>query len=113
VRLWWSVDHPLDKDYSYNTLLLNDEGIVVSEVNGPPQPVQLDPNGPREIPAETSRWEPGQLYVEERLLTVPEQSGALLLGLVMYQWWDGTLISAPGVGKNGVLPLKTIFVMAW
>ena len=113
VRLWWSVAASLDADYSYNTLLLTPGGESAAELNGPPQLIQLDPTAPYTQPAETSQWVPGQYYIEERLLTAPTQAGTLHLGLVMYQWWDGALIDAPGTEDNGILPLRTISVMAW
>ncbi len=62
LRLWWSVDAaPLAADYSLSTVIVDDNGVIVAQFDGPPQ-VAGTPDDPRE----TSQWQPGRYYVEER-----------------------------------------------
>ncbi len=106
VRLWWSVDEPLDLDYSVR-LEMTTDAETLDSIDGPPV---------AEIP-ETSRWEPGEYYIEERVLTMPTGLGPqvidVALTMVVYQWWDGVRIAAPGVDENIALPLTTISLRAW
>lgn len=115
VRLWWTVDRPPDADYSVGTYLFY-RGQVVDQADGAPHVVTLEypPNLP---PAETSRWTPGRFYVEERDLHIPDISGAarnaLDIEMAVYQWWDNTRISAPGVDENTLLFLHRLYVETW
>jgi hypothetical protein len=107
LRLWWSVDAPPDLDYSLSTVLRGRDGQTLDQFDGPPQT--------NDAPPETSRWVPGRYYVEERTLSVPQdtRSGTYTLYLIVYQWWDNTRISAPGVDENTMLALRTVTVKAW
>jgi hypothetical protein len=80
---------------------------VTAQSDGPP----LIVNGPRE----TSRWQPGMVYLEERTLTLPYPltTGDYDVMLSVYQWWDSTRIAAPGVTADTLLKLSTIYVKAW
>lgn len=112
MRLWWSVDHAPEFDYSIGTYLMFGKTIL-DQVDGPPQLVDLGyPPNPQ--PLETSRWQPGQYYVEEREVYLPALSGrSVNLWMALYQWWDGTRIPAPGVQEDLLLHLARITVNAW
>jgi len=106
VRLWWSTDHLLDADYSISLRAQYGETLV-TQVDGP---INIDG-----APLETSRWQPGQLYVDERTLALPFPAGQgdYFLNLVVYQWWDGQPIGAPGADDNGQLRVGRVYVKSW
>lgn len=106
VRLWWSTDVQLPLDYSVG-LYLQRGADVRGQSDSAPQLL----NGP----PETSRWQPGQLYFEERTLQLdyPITPGRLGLLLGVYWYGDGERIKAPGVNDNGQLFLKQFAVIAW
>lgn len=108
VRLWWSADRPLTADYSEGTYVLSSaDGSTASQFDGPPQTL----NGPKE----TSRWAVGPLYLEERevKLPYPLDTSEQQLALVIYQWWDGKRIDAPGLTPDHLLLLPKVSVKAW
>jgi hypothetical protein len=119
LRLWWSVDKPLANDYSISTLIAAaPDAPPLAQFDGPPQTISLflyDSAPPRE----TSQWQPGQFYVEERVLQLPKEVDSALrnhpLGiyLTLYQWWDGATINAPGVNETGRLKLREMFVLTY
>lgn len=55
-----------------------------------------------DTPQETSRWKPGQFYVEERDLELPYPMarGNVSILMVVYFWGDGRRIPAPGADEN-------------
>jgi len=108
VRLWWSVDRPVDLDYSVGLTLYR----VVEERQWDSAPQIVYPAG---APAETSRWQPGQIYVEERELQIPYpySRGGLALSMALYWFGDNQRLLAPGVEPNGTLFLKRIEIVAW
>ncbi len=107
LRLWWTVDYPVQLDYSVSIRLRTPEGDTLVQVDGAPQV-------PGE-PPETSRWQPGRFYIDERTLRLPDEipSGSYPLFLIVYQWWDNTRIPVPGMTDEYMLPLETIAVKAW
>jgi hypothetical protein len=115
VRLWWSVDQPPTADYSVGTYLIS-RGQVVDQADGAPQTVSLEypPNIP---PSQTSQWTPGRFYIEERELHIPDFPDArpriVDLEMAVYQWWDNTRISAPGVSQENLLRLQRFYVETW
>ena len=66
-------------------------------------------------PPETSRWQPGKLYIEERELKLPYPltTGTYDIRLAVYQWWDSVRIAAPGTDENTMLRLGSVWVKAW
>jgi hypothetical protein len=110
IRLWWSVDKPIAQDYSVGTYVINSKGNLLSEVNA--APMLTSPEG---APVETSQWQPGQYYIEERDLTLPYPTVKSSAGiyLAVYFWQDGKRLNAPGVDENGLLLLRKIQIMAW
>ena len=113
VRLWWSVDEPLDRDYSVTLQILNELGLF-AQTDGAPQPVSLDPTQDAS-PSQTSQWQPGQYYIDDRVLTMPYPATRLdlMLYLGVYYWEDGVRLQAEGVNPDGLLPLLPIALMAW
>jgi hypothetical protein len=105
VRMWWSVDQPVPVDLSVGTYVFDSAG-VIAQFDGPPQVI----NGPRE----TSRWQPGQYYVEDReIQLVNPMKGSYDLFLAVYQWWDNYRLRASGVNQDKLLPIMTFSVMSW
>ena len=108
IRLWWSVDRPVDLDYSVGTYLLGDNGVNV-QTNGPPQP--------SDAPPETSQWEPGRFYIDEREFDMPyplnDVNTAYPLWLSVYFWQDPTPIPVPGADENGLLKIGQVLVYSW
>jgi hypothetical protein len=108
VRLWWSVDHPLDLDYSVSLQVLVN-GKVTIQSDSAPQVTAPD------MPRETSQWQPGQYYIEERELNVPRslKEGTYPIYLVVYYWQNNTRFSAPGANTDNMLPIYTLYVKAF
>lgn len=117
VRLWWSADEALTQDYSVATHLLASDGSLAAQFDGLPQVVNLHPLADAPTPQETSQWQPGQFYIEERTLQLPNPlpAGAYTLALVVYQWWDGVRIPYETAAGNtsDVLELGTVHIMSW
>jgi hypothetical protein len=110
VRLWWSVDRTPDLDYSINTYLHRVSDSLLVESDGPPQLVY-----PPRAPQETSRWKPGQYYIEERDLTLPFPTarGNTGIFMVVYFWGDGKRVPAPGVDADNAFLLQALYVMSY
>jgi hypothetical protein len=108
VRLWWSVDKQVDLDYSVSLALWR-TGL---EANWDSAPNIVFPEG---APHETSRWQPGQIYVEERDLQIPYPytRGGLALYQLVYFYGDNKRQMPPGAEPNGNLFLKRIEIVAW
>lgn len=116
VRLWWSVDQPLENDYSISLQLINTRsGNLLAQNDGAPQLVQLDPVDATPLPSETSRWEPGRYYVDVREIPIRNLGAEIYaqLYLTVYQWWDGIRLSAPGVNADNLLPLTPVLIWGW
>lgn len=109
VRLWWSVDEAPELDYSVGVYVFNHRGRVVAQSDSAPQ--VTDPAAP----PETSRWQPGRYYVEERTIQLPYPltTRTYRLALTVYQWWDNVRIAAPGTNADRLLPLLDVNVKSW
>jgi hypothetical protein len=83
VRLWWKVDQAPDKDYSIGVQVLDADGKLVAQADGP---IQV---GDGNV-VQTSQMKPGQIYIDPRALTPPAPlpNGTYTLMLVVYQSWD-------------------------
>jgi hypothetical protein len=110
MRLWWSVDHTPDLDYSIGSYIMKLSDELITEFNGPPQLVY-----PERAPQETSRWKPDQYYIEERdlLLPFPTARSTYRIEMSVYFWQDGSRVRANGVDENLLLTLQTLSVMAY
>lgn len=82
VKLWWSAQQPLDRDYSISLAVLNPSGQLVAQADGPAQD--------HDTPRQTSAWQPGQYYEDYRSLRLPPdlEDGVYTLVVTVYQWWD-------------------------
>ncbi len=107
LRLWWSVDTPPPFDYSIGTHVLDRRGNLIAQFDGPPQVW--------DNPQETSRWQPGRYYVEERTVQLPYglKTGTYGLYLTVYQWWDNVRLAGEGTDEEGLLLLDRVYVKAW
>lgn len=114
LRLWWSVDHPPQIDYSIGVYLLGDDGRLLAQSDGAPQLVTMA-YPPDTAPNETSQWQPGRYYVEERTLTVPTNMTfeTLTAALAVYDWGSGERVNAPGMRDDLLLELFPISVESW
>jgi hypothetical protein len=82
VKLWWSTDRPLDRDYSISVAVINESGAIITQQDGSASA----PN----TPAQTSAWQPGTYYEDYRMLQLPPglQSGKYRLVATVYKWWE-------------------------
>ena len=111
VRFWWTVDEPLPLDYSVGTFLFDETGYVIDELHGPP-----DPTYPSDAPWETSRWQSGQIYYEDRKFEVPYPlpRQELQLRLAVYYWEEpAKRFAAPGTDALEMLPVMQMYVFSW
>ena len=111
VRMWWQVEGALPQDYSVGTFLMDEEGRVIEEVHGPP-----DPSYPEEAPWETSRWQEGQIYYEDREMGVPYpmERQKLAIRMAVYFWEEpGVRFAAEGTDALGMLPVMQITIDSW
>lgn len=109
LRLWWSVSAPPPLDYSVG-LFVRHKGRVIAQDDSAPQLVY-----PPAAPRETSRWLPGQLYVEERELRLPFplNRGSVEVFMALYWFGDGVRLNAPGVNAQGLRQIAQFSILAW
>ncbi len=88
TRLWWRVEQAPELNYSMSLQLLDSSGGLVAQADGP-----INHFGAEIV--ETSRLEPGRIYIDHRPLTLPPglPSGEYRLALVVYQSWDGARLT--------------------
>lgn len=91
LRLWWQTDQPVPADYSIGIHLLNQDGQLITQSDGP-----ILQYGVESI--QTSALEPGKIYMDVRSLTLPENilPGTYSLNLIVYQPWDGIRLTLEG-----------------
>jgi hypothetical protein len=94
----------VDRDYSLSVQFLRGDQVLI-----PPSD-----EWQRVDPPETSRWQPGQFYIEERTMDIPFVPSAASYGvyLAVYYWEDSRRIAAPGVNADGLLPLRVLYIKA-
>lgn len=116
IRLWWSIDEALDADYSVSLQFVDAvEGGLLTQNDGAPQVIHTSAVDTSPTPSETSQWEIGRYYVDERLIEFPDLTLEAYTDLVLtvYQWWDGVRLSAPGVNTDTQLPLTSAVIWGW
>ena len=91
ARLWWRTSQPLNRDYSISLQLVDANGVIVAQQDGP-----LNPDA--EQPIQTSYMLPGHVYTDDRTLAVAGvlAPGEYQLLLVVYQSWDGVRLTLQG-----------------
>ena len=107
IRIWWSVDETPALDYSVGVYLFDAQSTLLFESNSAP--------AVPDTPLETSRWETGRYYIEERGIVLPQNavSGTYSLYLALYQWWDRQRITAEGLTDDLLLPLPQFEIKSW
>lgn len=103
TRLWWTANEALPRDYSISLQLLDSEGRLVAQSDGP----IVDFYSGKSI--QTSQLEPGRIYIDSRAITLPVNlpNGEYELVLVMYQSWDNTRLVLPdGSDHLRIAPLS-------
>jgi hypothetical protein len=101
TRLWWQVQTPLLLDYSFSLRLLDASGALIGQLDGP-----IHHYGQITVP--TSQMQPGQIYIDHRIVPLPEglPPGEYRLALAVYQSWDGQRLTLRD-GRDE-LELKTL-----
>src|SRR5258708_5293696 len=101
VRLWWSLDRPLDHDYSV--------GLYVFLIRAGAGQLAMQ----SDTPVYASQWQPGQLYTEERDLTVAStmQTATYPISMAVYDPTNSNhrLLTA-GENADGLLPVNQFSV---
>lgn len=105
LRLWWSVAQPPRLDYSIGLHLLDGDGRLVAQADGP-----IHDQYAGFQPVQTSQMEPGRFYIDHRALALPSglPPDAYRLALVVYQPWDGArlrLVNGADMIQLDTLPL--------
>lgn len=103
VRLWWRVDEKPAEDYSIGLQLLNADGMLIAQQDGPINHYNS------EI-FQTSHLEPGKIYIDYRTLSLPADlpTGEYHLILVVYQPWDGIRLNL--ADGSDYLQLETLSI---
>ena len=88
VDLWWWTQSAPENSYSIGVYLLNSEGVTVAQTDGAISDLYYGT-------IETSQMEANRIYVDQRIITVPEDlpAGDYSLYLAVYQWWDGVKLT--------------------
>jgi hypothetical protein len=105
LQFWWTTDQALPRDYSVGVYILGPDNALHSNSDSAPQVGDL--------PHETSRWQTGQFYIENRDLVVPEFGGRYGIYLAVYQSWDNTRFSAPTATPDNLLLIQYLDIKAW
>ena len=111
VRMWWKVEEGLPSDYSVGVFLFDEAGRVIEEAHGPPVP-----SYPEGAPWETSRWQVGEIYYEDREfeLPYPLERQRLEMRMAVYYWEEPVQrFVAEGVDAIGMLPIFPIQIKSW
>ena len=112
IRFWWANDRVLKQDYSVGTFFLkafpSNQANVLFEKHGPPTPSNSSIS-----PLETSQWQVGQWYYEDREFQVPYPFLRQMLDvrIAVYHWETPTeRYNADGTDPFGLLPVMQIWV---
>lgn len=98
LRLWWRVDTPPLLDYSIGLHVLAHDGTLIAHSDGPINHYGVDI-------IQTSRMQPGQIYIDHRALTLPADapSNEYRLSVVVYQSWDGVRLPLPNAADHLII----------
>lgn len=103
LRLWWRVAETPTEDYSISVQMLDPDGTLVAQTDGPVHHYAA------EI-FQTSRLEPGKIYIDHRALDLPAglPPGRYPLILIVYQPWDGERLTVADGRDHLTLPSVNI-----
>lgn len=103
THLWWRVEEAPPLDYSISLRLIDANGKVAAQSDGPIVHYGVDT-------VQTSQLEPDKIYIDYRTLDLPPQlsPGAYRLALVVYQSWDGQRLTLPDGSDTLMLDTLTI-----
>lgn len=98
TRLWWRVAEPPPVDYSIGLQLLNSDGALVAQNDGPIHHYAVET-------VQTSSLQPERIYIDFRSVALPPElpAGEYRLTLVVYQSWDGVRLTLPDGSDHLVL----------
>ncbi len=82
VDLWWSVDAPVDRDYTTSAFALDGSGQLVAQ----------DDTFPARGTRPTTGWQPGELIYDPHPLQPALPPGTYTIGVQTYFWADGAKI---------------------
>jgi hypothetical protein len=107
VRTWWSVSERPDRDYSIGVQVIGPQGNLIAQSDGGPM-------GPY-TPEQTSGWEPGQVYRDDRSIKIPYclPPGDYQIWLVVYYWEDQSPLvpqDSEWSGPDNHLLLDTVMI---
>jgi hypothetical protein len=102
ARLWWRVAEAPPNDYSISLQLLDTDGALVAQLDGPIR------SG--DVILQTSQLPPDSWILDTRALELPPglSAGNYRLVLVVYQSWDGVRLRLPDGGDNLTVGAVTI-----
>jgi hypothetical protein len=82
VKLWWSANELMGRDYSISLAVLDAEGRLVAQADGPPRAP--------DTPEQTSMWQLETYYEDFRTIQLTRglDEGVYSLVVTVYQWWD-------------------------
>ncbi len=103
AHLWWRVEQTPNRDYSISLRLLNDQGVLIAQKDGP-----INHYGTQIV--QTSQLEPGKIYIDWRTLDLSPEipAGQYKLVLIVYQSWDGQRLKLPDGADSLMLKNLTI-----
>ena len=80
IILWWRTDEPLPLDYSVSVFLIDENGAIIAQRDGPP----------RDGLAPTSKWTPGEVVFDPHVLNLPAElpAGEYQVGVRIYWYAD-------------------------
>ena len=99
VDLLWSAVARVKGDYVVTLQVLDSEGRLAAQSDGPPA-------GGR---APTSTWRVAEPLVDSRTVRMPERSGSYTLGVALYEWPSLRRLAIAGRPDN-LLPLQSVTV---
>jgi hypothetical protein len=103
TRLWWKVENAPALDYSIGLHLLDANGVMVAQADGPTHHYGQET-------VNTSQFEPGRIYIDFRNLTLPGNlpSGDYQLELVVYDWQTNERLALADGADHLTLDVVTI-----
>jgi hypothetical protein len=108
LRLWWTVDQPLDQPYVIGTYIGKRAGRGSTEA----LPQVIFPPGDA---VRIDQWQPGQYYIEERSLPLRQQLGSdqYPVFLAVLDPQTGERVTGTGLTDDNLLEISRITVKSY